>query len=83
MRRLSWLWKSPRPARRHSRPVGQAEFLEDRKLLTVTIQFDYSRDSNHFFDDPARRAILDLAGQTLGSQLFDHLSSITPGNGNT
>src|SRR5712691_1494620 len=83
MRMSSWRLKSLWPARRHSCPVVQAEFLEDRQLLTVAIQFDYSRDSNHFFEDPARRAILDLAGQTLGSQLLDHLSGIAPGDGNT
>src|SRR3989442_10480665 len=82
MRMLSWRLKSHWPASRHSCPVGQAEFLEVRELLPVAIQFDYSRDSNHFFDDPARLAILDLARHTLGRQLLDHLTDITPRNGN-
>ena len=57
--------------------------LESRQLLTITIQFDYSRDANHFFDDTARRQILELAGETLGNRLDDHLLAITPSDGNT
>ena len=47
------------------------------------IQFDYSHDTNHFFDDTARRQVLELAGETLGSRLEDHLLPITPSAGNT
>lgn len=47
------------------------------------IQFDYSHDTNHFFDDTARRQVLELAGETLGSRLEDHLLPITPSGGNT
>lgn len=67
------------------RPRGHwyAERLEERQLLTVAIQFDYSHDTNHFFDDPSRRAILELAGQHLGSQLNDSLAEIVPSGGNT
>ena len=58
------------------------EQLEDRQLLTISIQFDYRRDTNHFFDDPARRALLESAGQTISSQLHDSLWAITPSGGN-
>ena len=79
-RRLKGLWPA---ARRRSGPIRQAEVLEQRQLLTVAIQFDYSRDANHFFDDQARRDILELAGQTLGSQLNDNLLAIAPGGSNS
>ncbi len=59
------------------------ESLESRQLLTIAIQFDYSRDTNNFFADTARRQILELAGETLGSRLDDELLAITPSGGNT
>ncbi len=59
------------------------EQLEERELLTISIQFDYRRDTNHFFDDPARRSLLESAGQTISSQLHDSLWAITPSGGNT
>jgi Ca2+-binding RTX toxin-like protein len=52
-------------------------------VLTITIQFDYSQDANHFFDDPARQQILELAGQSLGSRLNDHLQAIAPSGTDT
>lgn len=64
-------------------PRSGTETLESRQLLTITFQFDYSRDTNHFFDDTARRQILELAGETLGNRLDDHLLPITPSGGNT
>jgi len=60
-----------------------AEQLEQRQLLTISIQFDYSRDTSHFFDDPARRTLLELAGQTIGNQLHDSLWAISPSGRNT
>ena len=88
MRFLSWchalLLSALRRARRRRRPARcAAESLEARQLLTITIQFDYSRDTHHFFDDTARRQILEMAGETLGSRLDDHLLAITPSGGNT
>lgn len=69
--------------RRQSAIPRVIEQLEQRQLLTISIQFDYSRDKNHFFDDPARRTLLELAGQTIGSQLHDSLWAITPSGRNT
>lgn len=88
MRVLFWcralLLSALRRARRGRRAVRySAESLEARQLLTVTIQFDYSRDTNHFFDDTARRQILEVAGETFGNRLDDHLLAITPSGGNT
>ena len=89
MRALSWclsLWLrafARRPARAKHITRLRAECLEARQLLTITIQFDYRQDANHFFDDPARQQILELAGQSLGSRLNDHLQAITPSGSNT
>ena len=69
-----------------SRRISQSKFaeqLEQRQLLTISIQFDYSRDTSHFFDDPARRTLLELAGQTIGNQLHDSLWAISPSGRNT
>jgi hypothetical protein len=49
----------------------------------VTIQLDYSRDTSHFFDAPDRRAVLQLAANTLGSALGDQLEAIQPAGSNT
>lgn len=88
MRALSWCYSIwPRLLRRRQRgrafARSRAELLEARQLLTITIQFDYSRDTNLFFDDTARRQILELAGETLGNQLNDNLLAIAPSGGNT
>lgn len=78
-------WPStPRRPKRIRRSAQQAaECLESRHLLTITIQFDYSRDTNNFFENTARRQILELAGETLGDRLDDHLLAITSGGNNT
>ncbi len=43
----------------------------------INITFDYSFDSNGFFDDPARRNVLESAGNFLGSRLNDTLDPIS------
>lgn len=78
-----WLRILRRPRRGRSVARSRAELLESRQLLTITIQFDYSRDTNHFFDDTARRQILEQAGETIGNRLDDHLLPIAPSGGNT
>lgn len=80
--RLKSLWSAMRRHRQSAVPQV-TERLEERQLLTIAIQFDYSHDANHFFDDPARRDLLELAGQTIGSQLHDSLLAIAPAAGNT
>jgi hypothetical protein len=71
----------PCPADRYRKPT--LEWLEDRCLPSVTIQFDYSHDVNGFFNDPARRTLLEQAGQTISSQLGDTLTAISPSGSNT
>lgn len=51
----------------------------------ITIQFDYSLDTNNFFSGPNsdRRAYLESAGGFFESILNDNLTGITPGGPNT
>ena len=66
------------------RPVF--EFLENRIALSITIDFDYSRDTSGFFSaNPITKTLLQEAGQSLGSQLNNQLAAITPdpSSGNT
>lgn len=61
-------------------PVCEA--LEPRVLLSVNFTIDYTYDANGFFDDPARRDVMQAAADYLGSLLDDSLSAIVPGSGN-
>lgn len=56
----------------------RCELLEDRRLPSITLQFDYSLDTNHFFDTQAKKDILELAGHTIAARLLDQLSAIVP-----
>lgn len=50
----------------------------------MTIQFDYSKDSSGFFaSNAAAKAVLEQAGQIIGSQLSDSLAAIDPSPGNS
>ncbi|MBM79461.1 MAG: hypothetical protein CMJ78_02560 [Planctomycetaceae bacterium] len=71
-------------ANRRPKPAfsGELETLEQRIYLTVNFFFDYSRDSNGFFDQQERREALDFAGNMLASRLNDSLLSINPGGSN-
>ena len=49
----------------------------------VHIVFDFSKDVNGFFNDPARRQILQLAADNLTADMTNNLAAIVPANGNT
>ena len=72
--------RQPKPAR----PPGTLvlERLEGREVPAVTIQFDYSYDTSGFFNDPAKRAVLQQVANDVGSQLTSQLAAIAPGGGN-
>ncbi|MDB5349736.1 MAG: Calx-beta protein [Planctomycetota bacterium] len=59
------------------------EALERRDCPSVTIQFDYSLDSNNFFNTQAKRDLLQIAANTLTSELTDSLTPIVPAGGNS
>ncbi len=82
----AWLTIHRLPASRklrRPRLVPEVLPLESRTLLSINIQFDYSLDTNHFFDDQARRAALQAAADTIASQLDDSLLAIQPSGGDT
>lgn len=72
-----------RPRHRQQTLRRNVERLEARQLLTVAIEIDYSRDTNHFFDTPERREIMELAASTIAEQLHDQLLEIAPSGSNT
>ena len=59
------------------------EALEDRATPAVTFQFDYTYDTSGFFNDPARRAVLEQVGRDIGSHLTSDPAAIVPGGGNS
>ena len=59
------------------------ESLESRVLLSISFEFDYSLDTNGFFEDQGRRDVLELAGSMLSSFLDDGLAEIQEGGQNT
>lgn len=61
----------------------QIESLEDRSLLTISFNFDYSLDKSNFFDTAEKRQALQQAADILSSHLSDVLTAITPGAGNS
>lgn len=62
-------------------PVA-CESLEPRVLLSVSIEVDYTYDTNGFFDDPARRVVMEAAADYVSSLFNDSLNAIIPGGGN-
>lgn len=59
------------------------ETLEDRLLLTIDIQFNYSFDTSGFFNNPDARAVLEQAALDFESRIEDDLLAITPGGVNS
>ena len=59
------------------------EELENRRVLSVTVQFDYTLDTNGFFLQQSRRDLLQAAADTLTANLQDTLTAITPGGANS
>jgi hypothetical protein len=65
-------------------PGGPAvESLEGRTLLSLAVELDYSFDTNGFFDEPDRRAVVEFAAEYLGGLIQDSLLAIIPGAGNS
>jgi hypothetical protein len=65
------------------RSVLSLEALEARDVPAITIQLDYSFDTNGFFADPTRRAVLQQAAADVAAHLDANLPALTPGGGNT
>ena len=63
--------------------AAQVEKLETRVLPTVSFVFNYSLDTNHFFDTQAKKDVLEAAGHLIGDRLLDSLNAITPSGSNS
>lgn len=66
----------------HRRWWSDVNELEPRCLLSVQINVRYDFDSNHFFDTPAKQAVMERAAETLSGMLDDSLAAITPSGEN-
>src|SRR6266851_2081079 len=80
--KLAWHWRLA-AAGCHAHPRRATplalEALEDRLAPSITLQIDYSYDTNNFFVGHAnRQAILQLAVDNLSSRLGDSLEAIVP-----
>jgi hypothetical protein len=60
-------------------PAVPAELLEDRLLLTVTLQIDYSLDNGFFVGHADRQAAIQSVANEIGSRLNDTLKAIPSG----
>lgn len=58
---------------------SSVEALEDRRLLTFDIVFDYTYDANGFFNPQGRRDVLEAVASVYESRITDDLTAITPG----
>ncbi|MEZ6124661.1 MAG: GEVED domain-containing protein [Planctomycetaceae bacterium] len=56
-----------------------AELLEARQLLTFNIVLDYTYDTSGFFNDQARRDVLEEVASVYESRITDDFTAITPG----
>lgn len=66
-----------------SRPALRLEWLEDRELLAVLLQIDYTYDTGFFKNNADARAVIERVATELGNSLNANLSAITPGGGNS
>jgi hypothetical protein len=68
-----------------SRRVRRLEIepLEARACPSITVQIDYSLDTQGFFSPPLRRQLLQAAADSLAAHFTDSLQAVTPGGGNT
>jgi hypothetical protein len=63
---------------------AQVETLEIRVVPTaLTIEIDYSYDTNHFFDTQAKRDLLQSVADLYSARITDDLLAINPSGNNT
>ncbi len=74
----SFRWKQATRRKERSLAIEQ---LEDRRMMTVAIKFDYSFDRTHFCEGH-RRAVLEAAGKEIGDRINDNLAAIAPSGRN-
>ncbi len=74
--------QNDRRAREARRLTPRLQALEERRLLTITVQLDYRFDTSGFFT-PAVRALMQQAANNDVADLGVSLQAITPSGGNT
>ncbi len=85
MQWLKTVFPRQQPRRRSSLRNGswtgssEVQILEQRRLLTLNIAYDYSLDSSGFFNDQSRRDVLEEVATIFESRITDDLAAITPG----
>jgi hypothetical protein len=78
----SWLGNGKcKKSFRKKKPL-HLESLESRLPMTVQFLFDYSLDTQGFFNDSARRSALSQAGHMLADRFDDALAAISPSGTN-
>lgn len=79
-------WRSVWTARKcRSRRPGAfplVEWLEQRTLLSIDIVFDYTYDTNGFFNAPDRRLAVEMAARLFEDAFANTLTAITPSGTN-
>ncbi len=57
--------------------------LEERALLSLSIEINYDFDTNHFFDTQAKKDSMQAVANQVAATLNDHLAAIVPSGTNT
>ncbi|HZN33285.1 MAG TPA: hypothetical protein VFB80_05675, partial [Pirellulaceae bacterium] len=71
--------QAKRPAPRTWRP--RVEWLEERLPLAINVEFDFSCDASGFFNEPARREVLQEAANEIVGRLNDTLAELPANSG--
>ena len=58
---------------------SEVQTLENRRLLTLNITYDYSLDASAFFNDQSRRDVMEEVATIFESRITDDLTAIIPG----
>jgi hypothetical protein len=56
--------------------------LEERALLSLSIQINYDFDTNHFFDTQAKKDAMQSVADQVAATIDDHLAAIVPSGSN-
>ena len=73
---------NPEAIRANFRAIPHCESLEDRITPAVHVRFDYTFDTQGFFNSAERRAALDEVATAITANIGDSLTAIAPTAGN-
>ncbi|MBI1374400.1 MAG: hypothetical protein GC159_16910 [Phycisphaera sp.] len=74
-----------RPLHTERVPIAGPSFepLETRNMMSLTVNIDYSLDTNGFFDEQLRRDVFEAAVDAVAGNFLDTLTAIVPGGPNS